>query len=428
MKLKLLYNLFFSFLFLLFSGGYNLTKAQAIIKFGGTATYITMSNGSAATPIYLVVGNSANTAIQGTSLAAGYVISEGDYNFLKWNMGATNASYTLPFGYSTTAYLPFTYNKTSGNANLAASTRGTAATDNLPLANGVTNMNPSGAASDAGNMAVDRWWRLKQENGVSAPVADLTFSYRGAERTIGGLSCGTDLVSAQYWGTNWVTPVFNPGTTCTGGAVETSLSSGVNVFTASSNHPFILVKNTAPLPVEFISFDVGCDNANVKITWSTASEQNSSHFLVERSSDGTNFSSIATVVAAGNSSTVKNYSSLDSDPLSGLSYYRITQVDFNGASMTTEAKTITSCENDNVTVWGNDGVIYTSINTPEDRQYLIEVYNLLGQKLYAEPVNAIKGNNRFKLEPSELASGIYLVQVISSVNKATEKIFVRSNY
>lgn len=86
----------------------------------------------------------------------------------------------------------------------------------------------------------------------------------------------------------------------------------------------------SPLPVELVSFHAEAENGNVVINWSTATEQNSDRFVVERSQDGVFFEDVATVQAAGNSSTYRNYTTVDDAPLFGSSYYRLRQWDLDG--------------------------------------------------------------------------------------------------
>lgn len=84
-----------------------------------------------------------------------------------------------------------------------------------------------------------------------------------------------------------------------------------------------------PLPVELIGFHgkkVGLYN---ELEWVTASEKNAQYFNVERSLDGKTFAKVGQVQAAGNSNTLKNYSF--KDQAEGIVYYRLKQVDFDGA-------------------------------------------------------------------------------------------------
>ena len=85
-----------------------------------------------------------------------------------------------------------------------------------------------------------------------------------------------------------------------------------------------------PLPVELISFDGAVTKEGVELSWSTASEQDNSHFEIERSADGKAFEQVGKVDGHGNSNTKISYSFTDHIPLTGQSYYRLKQVDFNG--------------------------------------------------------------------------------------------------
>jgi hypothetical protein len=86
------------------------------------------------------------------------------------------------------------------------------------------------------------------------------------------------------------------------------------------------------LPIELIDFNATVSGKNVKIRWETASELNNLYFVVERSTNALLFDDIGTVMGAGNSNTYLKYSFTDTVPLNGVSYYRLTQVDYDGSS------------------------------------------------------------------------------------------------
>ena len=60
----------------------------------------------------LVVDNPATNAITRNS---GYIISEGENNVVKWNIGTSTGTYIVPFGYGLSNYLPVTFTKTAGS-------------------------------------------------------------------------------------------------------------------------------------------------------------------------------------------------------------------------------------------------------------------------------------------------------------------------
>jgi hypothetical protein len=82
-----------------------------------------------------------------------------------------------------------------------------------------------------------------------------------------------------------------------------------------------------------ISFNANCNaNNQVDIDWSTASENQSSHFLIERSENGMQWVALGVVSAAGNSNEVLRYHLVDEHPINSINYYRLTQFDFDGQS------------------------------------------------------------------------------------------------
>ena len=107
--------------------------------------------------------------------------------------------------------------------------------------------------------------------------------------------------------------------------------SGVNSF----------VKIPSVLPVTFSEFSLARKNGDVMVHWSTETEQNTSVFEVERSLDGTNWSTISKVKAAGNATSRSSYSYTDRNPSSQALYYRIRQVDEDGTFTYTSVKSIT---------------------------------------------------------------------------------------
>jgi hypothetical protein len=102
-----------------------------------------------------------------------------------------------------------------------------------------------------------------------------------------------------------------------------------------------------PLPVTITSFSGKIYNGIAYINWQTQSEINNEKFILQRSADNINFEDIHQVAGAGNSTTTLNYGYDDIQPLSGISYYRLKQIDFDGTityygpAMISNLKTIT---------------------------------------------------------------------------------------
>ncbi len=97
-----------------------------------------------------------------------------------------------------------------------------------------------------------------------------------------------------------------------------------------STWEFKIYGTPAPLPVTLTSFGAAARGPGVALSWTTASEQNSAHFEVQRGTNGVQFASIGQLPAAGNSQTAKVYQYFDAAPARPVSYYRLKQVDLDG--------------------------------------------------------------------------------------------------
>lgn len=146
---------------------------------------------------------------------------------------------------------------------------------------------------------------------------------------IGGSVCGADTLnfgSVMYDAADVVDAPLMIGSYPYEGF---SAVSSTNTTTSVSLSDSCLVSIGA-LPIELVSFGGECAGQDVRLDWMTATEQNTSHFVVERSADSQNFTSVGLVSAAGNSQTTQVYSWLDTDPAE-LSYYRLRSVDLDGS-------------------------------------------------------------------------------------------------
>jgi hypothetical protein len=167
------------------------------------------------------------------------------------------------------------------------------------LDNSVYLLNASAPVGTDKGMATTSW-----------PTTDAYVSYGGA----------TDV-----WGMSWSVADIN--STGFGAAISASRSNG----NLQVDHFRITVYSTSTLPIELVEFTATAAGNEVHTNWVTATEQNNDYFVVERTTDGVVFEVIGTVDGSGNSSFAHSYAFTDPDPLEGISYYRLKQVDFNGA-------------------------------------------------------------------------------------------------
>lgn len=84
------------------------------------------------------------------------------------------------------------------------------------------------------------------------------------------------------------------------------------------------------LPVEWLSFTANLQQGEVILNWATAKEEQSSHFIIEHSTDGALYRALGQVPAQGNSQRVNTYQHTLKAPENGVHYYRLQQLDIDG--------------------------------------------------------------------------------------------------
>jgi hypothetical protein len=186
-------------------------------------------------------------------------------------------------------------------------------------------------------------------------------------------------------------------------------SPGGSGFTLNWNLTAGASLSCSVLPVELINFEAKPEGKNVVLNWSTASEINNNYFRVERSGDGKNFEPIQYVAGAGNSTIQQDYKMIDDSPLQGVSYYRLRQVDFDGAISFSETVAVEIKVADVFYVIPNPAVdkaalVYGSKTKSEKR---LVIYNMQGNPVSVEIISAEAGMNRHEIDLEKLDKGIY---------------------
>ena len=93
---------------------------------------------------------------------------------------------------------------------------------------------------------------------------------------------------------------------------------------------FVDNDDNTPLPLDWVSFTVTYSNGKSNLVWETVNEINVSHFDIEHSLDGESFDMIGNL-NANNKTSPNTYSYTHQSPVQGINYYRLKQVDFDGA-------------------------------------------------------------------------------------------------
>lgn len=183
-----------------------------------------------------------------------------------------------------------------------------------------------------------------------------------------------------------------------------------------------------PLPVTLAQFKATYNGVAVELNWATASEQNGDHFEIQRSADGKQFTSIGTV-AAGNSTSQKDYLFTDGLPFTGNNYYRLKMVDIDGRFKYSAVILLSSSDSKRgITVYPNPVKDYVQMswNNMERGTYSVDILLPTGQLLRSYRI-AINNPSQAVLiyRESNWKTGIYLLRISSSNrNTFTRKLII----
>lgn len=196
-------------------------------------------------------------------------------------------------------------------------------------------------------------------------------------------------------------------------------------YTDCLTNPFIYQLSTNVLPVDLKLFNGKNTTNGVNLTWETASERNNSRFDILRSSDKDNFNIISSVFGKGNSSTFSKYNYLDIQPLAGVNYYKLNQIDFDGKINPSNIITINTGFSDNtLNIYNNENDLKLTINAIKAGKATLQLFDISGRKMIDKNINLENGLNLNTIDISDFIKGVYVVRVIIS-NQVLSQKFVK---
>lgn len=181
----------------------------------------------------------------------------------------------------------------------------------------------------------------------------------------------------------------------------------------------VLITVSQALPVSLVDFYGNENDCQMVLNWLTESEQNNDYFEIEKSKDGRDFETIGKESGAGNSSTFQHYKFVDPIPSSG-NYYRLKQVDFDGAYSYSPVIHLTSdciTNDDNIgiiTLFPNpvlNGEVSIRFKANESETNEVVLYNLVGHRLKSHTLTLKKGMNDVRMDVSEITAGTYWLRL-----------------
>jgi hypothetical protein len=157
----------------------------------------------------------------------------------------------------------------------------------------------------------------------------------------------------------------------------------------------------------------------VTLTWSTLQEYNNEVFVIERSTDNKNWQALSTIESKGNSTSLTNYSYFDKSVVAGLNFYRLKQVDKNGAAEYSTIIKITNRTNGKISIFPNPvrtvATVYSS--TAFTGNQSVQVFSMNGALM---KTIGVKAGNTIQLPVADLGAGVYFIRLTENGTTVSE--------
>lgn len=292
--------------------------------------------------------------------------------------------------------------------------------------------NPSSGTLGAGitQISACEYWDLARTGGGAGVTAQVTLSWESVSPCGGRTVYVTDpttLRVAHLVGSTWV----NEGrSSSTGDNVAGTVTSQNAVATFS---PFALASSTIlenPLPVLFANVKAYEKNNGVQIDWSNLTEKDVANYAVERSSNGTDFSSISQQSPTSNQNDKVDYSAFDANPVQGMNYYRVKATETTGKTVYSKILSVSmGGTSQSLRLYPNPvkgNQVTISMSNVKRGQYTLRVINTAGQDIFRQSINNQSSSLTQTLDlPSTIKAGVYNLVITGGDYRETKTFIVQ---
>ncbi len=256
-----------------------------------------------------------------------------------------------------------------------------------------------------------------RNNGTLSMYIDGVLRASGAEGTQTP-SYPTSMIAGAMAFLSYSPPRYNPF----GGKMDE-----IRVYNRALSSTEVAQLNAVVLPLKLGQFSATKKTGQVDLIWETLSEENTSHFEIERSSDGNNWTRIGEVIANGNSTQKQSYSYTDPAPSILTSFYRLKMADKDGIYTYSRVITVTAAaEFTGIRVFPNPAheTIQVQYEAARSGSLQLMVTDASGRNVYQSTVSGRPGINMFSVPVQMLSPGYYQLAILADDRK-TAGMFVK---
>ncbi len=178
------------------------------------------------------------------------------------------------------------------------------------------------------------------------------------------------------------------------------------------------------LSVKILNFEVKLIDNNVQLKWSNIISSNNFAFAVERSSNAEVWETIETINPR-NSGFIESYKSIDQNPLTGISYYRLRQTDYDGTTIYSKVKSVSNQLKNEINIYPNPATNQTMVKVSglSGTQSQITIYDNAGHLMQNKVLS--QEINQAQFDISQFKSGIYIVKISGSDSIQMKRLVIR---
>lgn len=176
------------------------------------------------------------------------------------------------------------------------------------------------------------------------------------------------------------------------------------------------------LPEVLLSFDAVLNGNKVELTWASNAEYTNNYFTIEKSKDAIAFSEFLKIRNFGNNSNIISYFDVDYVPYSGISYYRLTQTNAEGHTLSSRVLSVNNQGAYPVLTLATTTMTGSDAKAADLREALVVLRNEKGEESVSKVI--VNGNDDLSISAdnsSKLNNGTYVI-VASSDNKLYSKV------
>lgn len=196
-----------------------------------------------------------------------------------------------------------------------------------------------------------------------------------------------------------------------------------------TNNPNNPDGSSSLLPVELVYFDAYDSDYQTILEWKTASEKNNDYFTLEKSSNGYDYKTIQIVDGQGTSLKEHTYSYTDKDDRnSEVTYYRLSQTDFNGKTTTYSPIAVFGKNQNNFSItniYTNDNKLNIYYNSVENKEVIVNITDLNGKCLLRNSQTNLTSNAKFEFNSINLQSGVYFATITDGDKEESKKFIIK---